>query len=423
METNENVSQCEIKPRSKLNSTSYSLLTTHGCNEIVSVFVSTFLISYIYSISTNYLFNIGLFYTFNYLSMFVFYYLISHIIDKTNRVVCYRVAILVRALFILSVVFLGKNLAQVVILAGALHGFSEACYWCSFNLMKNELIPNHCIKQYSMLQTIIGKVIAFIVPIVLGKIIDAESFKLTAIIILVIAAIEMSFSFLIKSRRPANSGFDLKSFLKRTKQSEKHIKLFRIVFVASFLYGFISLVAPLNTMLVMITFNSNFSLGLLTGIFSGVSIILLICIKKFVKGANNKWFYILAGIVPVVSSLVLVFITNKITVIIFNFVLYLAQIVHTYFYDVYRNTLLKKLDMYDDIAEYQCCIECLMEAARVVGFLLMTLAGLLATIVGMNVLIVLVKVSFAVSILSYTGMNIAIWIMEKRFVKYDMIVE
>lgn len=423
METKEVLKKGEVKHRSKLNSTSYSLLTTHGCNEIVSVFVSTFLISYIYSISTNYLFNIGLFYTFNYLSMFVFYYLISRIIDKTNRVICYRAAILVRALFILAVVFLGKNLAEVVILAGVLHGFSEANYWCSFNLMKNELIPNHCIKQYSMLQTIIGKVISFIVPIVLGKIIDAESFKLTAIIILVVAVVEMSFSFLIKSRRPANSGFDLKSFLKRTKQSEKHKKLFRIVFAASFLYGFISLVAPLNTMLVMITFNSNFSLGLLTGIFSGLSIILLICIKKFVKGSNNKWFYILAGILPVISSLVLVFITNKITVIIFNFVLYLSQIVHTYFYDVYRNTMLKKLDMYDDIAEYQCCIECLMEAARVIGFLLMTFAGLLATLVGMNVLIVLVKVSFAVSILSYTGMNLAIWIMEKRFVKYDMIVE
>ena len=110
-------------------------------------------------------------------------------------------------------------------------------------------------------------------------------------------------------------------------------------------------------------------------------------------------------------------------IVIFNFVLYLAQIVHTYFYDVYRNTLLKKLDMYDDIAEYQCCIECLMESARVIGFVLMALAGLIATLVGMNVLIVLVKVSFAVSILSYTAMNIAIWIMEKRFVKYDMIVE
>ena len=106
METKEVLKEGEVKHSSKLNSTSYSLLTTHGCNEIVSVFVSTFLISYIYSISTNYLFNIGLFYAFNYLSMFVFYYLISRIIDKTNRVICYRAAILVRALFILAVVFL-----------------------------------------------------------------------------------------------------------------------------------------------------------------------------------------------------------------------------------------------------------------------------------------------------------------------------
>ena len=423
METKEILKEGEIKHRSKLNSTSYSLLTTHGCNEIVSVFVSTFLISYIYSISTNYLFNIGLFYMFNYMSMMVFYYLISRIIDKTNRVICYRVAILVRAIFILSVVFLGKNLANVVVLAGLLNGFSEANYWCSFNLMKNELIPNHCIKQYSLLQTIIGKVITFVVPIILGKIIDAESFKLTAIIVLVVAVVEMMFSFLIKSRRPENSGFDLKSFLQRTKQSEKYKKLFNVVFTASFLYGFITLVNPLNTMVVMLTFNSNFSLGLLTGVFSGVSIILLICIKRFAKKANNKWYYLMAAILPVIAAVVLVVITNKITVIIFNCILYLAQIVHTYFYDVYRNTLLKKLDMYDDIAEYQCCIECLMETARVVGFAVMTLAGVIATLIGLNALVVLVKVSFALSILSYTAVNITTWVMERRFVKYEMIVD
>jgi len=141
METKEILKEGEVKHRSKLNGTTYSLITTHGCNEIVSIFVSTFLISYIYSISNNYLLNIGLFYMFSYIAMFIFYYLVSRIIDRTNRIVLYRVAIFIRAIFILMVVFLGKKLAGVVYLAGFLNGISEGFYWCSFNLMKNELVP------------------------------------------------------------------------------------------------------------------------------------------------------------------------------------------------------------------------------------------------------------------------------------------
>ena len=54
-----------VKPKKKLNSTSYALLSAHGFNYVVSIFVSTFLISYIYKISENYVLNIGLFYCFN----------------------------------------------------------------------------------------------------------------------------------------------------------------------------------------------------------------------------------------------------------------------------------------------------------------------------------------------------------------------
>jgi len=423
METKEILKEGEVKHRSKLNGTTYSLITTHGCNEIVSIFVSTFLISYIYSISNNYLLNIGLFYMFSYIAMFIFYYLVSRIIDRTNRIVLYRVAIFIRAIFILMVVFLGKKLAGVVYLAGFLNGISEGFYWCSFNLMKNELVPNHCIRQYSLTQTIVGKVVGFVVPIILGKIIDAESFKLTAIIVLAIAVVEMTFSIFIKSRRPENSGFDLKSFIKHAKSSEQNRALFKIVFLCSFCYGFLSMVAPLNTMLVMITFNSNFTLGLLTGIFSGLSIILLFIIKKFAVNSRNKWYYLFAAFMPITSGIVLAFFTNEIVLIIFNFIFYLGQVVHTYFYDVYRNTLLKKLDLYGDIAEYQFMIEGLMEIARIIGFGLMAFAGVIVGWIGMSSLVLVVKIFFVLSLLSYMLMNLGTWAMERKFVKYNMIVK
>lgn len=417
----EKIINTEAKPKKKLNSTSYALLTTHGFNYVVSIFVSTFLISYIYKISNNYVLNIGLFYCFNYLTMGIFSYIVSRLIDKTNRVVCYRVAIIVRALFILAVVFLGEKLASLVILAGMLHGFSEAWYWCSFNIMKNELIPNSCMKKYTTLQIIENKSVNFIIPIVLGKIIDAESFKSSAIIILIMATIQIVVSFFIKSRRPENSGFDLKSFFERVRSSEKHKELFKICFITSALFGATTLISPVNTIIVMLTFKSNFSLGLLTGVFSAVSIIMLMVAKRLSKSRKATPIYITCAIASCVATLIVVIATNKISLIVFNFIYIACSTFYSYYFDLYRNVILKELDMYSDIAEYQGMLEIILEISRTIGFALMILTGIIGASFGADGLVVALKVFFIVAMLNYIVINLLFSRFEKKLVKYEII--
>ena len=237
----------ETNDKTKLKSMNVAMLVTHGLNNVVSVFVSTFLISYIYSISNNYILNIGLFYCFNYFSMFVFYYLVSKVIDRTDRVTFYRIAILVKGIFILCVVFLGRNLAKYVVLAGFLHGLSEACYWASYNLMKNELVSKHAVGKYSLFQQIDEKVVNIIIPLILGKIIDGESFKICAIIVLCLVVIQLCCSVLIKSKRPENSSFSFKDFVDSSKKLDKRQQKLIIwsIIIGAF-YGFAAIVAPLK---------------------------------------------------------------------------------------------------------------------------------------------------------------------------------
>ncbi len=410
------------KPKQKkLNSSTYALLTTHGFNEIVSIFVSTFLISYIYSISTNYVLNIGLFYCFNYLTMGFVIYFVSKLIDKTNRVICYRIAIIVRALFILAVVFLGKDLAKVVILAGMFHGFSEAWYWGSFNVMKNELVPNACVKQYSTIQVVQGKAISFFVPIILGTIIDAESFKLSGIIILVLATIQVVVSFFIKSKKPEGSDFNLKEFLQDTKSSEKNKEIFKICFIATAMFGLTSVISHVNTIIIMLTFKSNFSLGLLTGVFSAVSIFMLILAKKVFKPGKTSPLYLTCAIVSILSTLLVVFLTQKVTIIIFNFVYIAVSTFNSYYYDLFRNLILKNLGLYKDIAEYQCTIEVVMEVSRVIGFAIMILTGLIGWWLGGNGIIVALKAYFVLAIINYAALHLVFMKFEKVLKKYDIL--
>ena len=90
-----------VNEKIKFKPSNIAMLFTHGLNEVVSIFVGTFLISYIYSLSTNYILDIGLFYFAQYLSMFVFYTIISKFIDKTDRVTFYRISLFVKGVFII----------------------------------------------------------------------------------------------------------------------------------------------------------------------------------------------------------------------------------------------------------------------------------------------------------------------------------
>ena len=94
-----------------LTRTDRALLVSHALNNVISVFVSTFLISYIYSISENYVFNVGLFYMVNYAVMGVVMYVVSALIDRTNRVTFYRIAVVIRAIFLVLWVMTLQNMS------------------------------------------------------------------------------------------------------------------------------------------------------------------------------------------------------------------------------------------------------------------------------------------------------------------------
>lgn len=408
-------------PKKKFSGTNISLLSTHTINLIESVFVSTFLVSFIYSISENYLLNIGLFYLFTYLVMGVIYYLLSMIIDRTNRVIIYRFALIVRGAFLLCVVLTGKNLAQYVILAGCLLGVSEGFYWTSYNLMKNELVPNSLMKKYASLQLTFNKIVNIVVPITLGKIIDADSFSTSAIIILCVVAVQFVISFFIKSKRPENSSFNMREFFSDVKGLGEHRRLITLTLVAAFTYGIFSVISPLNTILFMINFNSNFSLGLFTSLFSVTSVLFLLLLSKFSKAGKRKKFYFSASIISLIAAILVSIFTVKEMVLVYMFCYTVGEIVHTYYFDVFRNIILKKFGLYHDIAEFQCCIECTLELARVVAFGTMVVVGLIGASVGLQSLLVCTKVLLCVSTLSIFATNMLLMVEEKHLIKADIL--
>ena len=408
----ESVKTENLAQKQKLKPMNKAMLTTHMLNNTISIFVTTFLISYIYSISTNYVLNIGMFYAFNYFSMLVFYYLISTIIDRTDRVTFYRLAILVRAVFIICVVFWGAKLAKYVIFAGLLHGFSEACYWCSYNLMKNELVSKHAVAKYSGWQQATCEITNIVVPITLGKIIEASKFSTCAYIIIAFSVIELILSIFIKSKRPENSRFNMRGFIKDIKDKGYEGKLVSWTIIIAAMYGITNVLTTLKTIIIMYEFGSDFSLGIITSIVAVVTLLVIIYIRKFTKIGNRAVLFWISAILPIPATFLLVFNVCKATIIIYSFVNAICMVIHVMSYDVIRNIILKKLHLFDDIAEYQCSIECAMETARVVIFSIMALFGVVGAY--LDSLFTSLKIFMCVSVFAIALVDLSLMVVEKR---------
>lgn len=412
----------EIKQKSKkMPFTNHALLVTHGCNNAVSVFVTTFLVSYIYEISNNYVLNIALFYVANYLFLGIMNFLISYLVDKSNRVGFYRVAIVLRAVFILCVVFMGEKLASLVILAGVLHGTADAFYWASMNVMKNELISARFMKKFSTLQISIEKIVNFILPIVLGTLIDSASFEASAYIVLIIAVFQMVMSFFIKSNRPAGSRFDFKGFLADVRDMGEKKKVIQLCWMAAALFGVLTVETTINTILVMMTMKTNFALGLVTGIFSAASVVALVLIRKYVKTGKRTWIYVVCSVLPIISALIVVFVTKSWSIVVHTFVFTVANTIYSYLFDLYRNVIIKKFGFYNDIAEYQCSVSLFIEFSRVATFVVMAFIGLICASFGMSGILLGLKIFFFVSILAFPLINLVLYKFEKNLIKMEIL--
>lgn len=414
----ENINDESLAVKQKLKPRNKAMLVTHMLNNTISIFVTTFLISYIYSISTNYVTNIGLFYASNYFSMMVFYLLISTIIDRTDRVTFYRLAIVVRAVFIICVVFWGASLAKYVIVAGLLHGFSEACYWVSYNLMKNELVSRHAVAKYSSWQQATCEITNIIVPITLGKIIDSSKFSTCAYIIIAISAIELILSIFIKSKRPENSSFSLRGFIKDVKNKGYEGKLVMWIVIIGGMYGFTNVLTTLKTIIIMFEFGSEFSLGIITSIVAVVTLLVIVLIKKFTKIGNRAVIFWISALLPIPATFLLVFWVSKTSIIIYSFVNAICLVIHAMSYDVIRNIILKKLNLFDDIAEFQCSIECYMELSRVLIFTIMVIFGIVGSYFG--ALFTALKIFMCIAIFALPLVDLSLMVMEKKLKKIGL---
>ncbi len=379
----------------KLEKAQKSLLLVNVLRVVLDLFTSTFLTSHILSLSPDNIFgtgllNIGIFYFSQYVVFFLVYFTLSYFIDKSNRVSFLRIGVLINGLLLVLLAFFGETISSWIVLAGAIVGVSQAFYFASYNVMKNELNGRVSIKTYNLSATLLSNIVKMVVPTILGYLIEATTYSYVAIYIVIIAIIQFIATFFINSIKPTGAKFEPFGFMKFLRTDKESWSKIKYTYYNSLVAGVKNTYSIIVTILTIYTFKTDFSLGVFTSIFSLLTMGLLILYKRSDKNpkVNKKIIYGLLGFIPLICCLVMVFWLNNITLVIFNFSLTIIVYFSDYLGGSERDAIIKNINKYEYIAEHQTAVEGCLVAGRLAAYAVFMLVSMFASLTAFKILLV-----------------------------------
>lgn len=289
-------------------------------NGVVDLFIYTFFTAYMLNISGNSIPFISLFYMIVYASIGLGFVSILPLIKRLNKTFVLSVGAIFKAVFILFVVLLGEGIMTHYIWLGALYGFFEAVFWSGGNTLKNKIVKSNKLKSLMSIININNKIVGIVCPIVLGLSIDAWSFEKISIVVLGLTVIQIIASLLIKQTETKDDRVpSFKAFYHAVKDS-KYKNLINKTFVVLFVRGLQCFTTTFLTYLIICSYKTNTSLGILTTVGSILSIISVL-IFNVIKGADrNIWLYIALATLESISLICAVVFLNKVCIILFQII-------------------------------------------------------------------------------------------------------
>ena len=146
----------------------------------------------------------------------------------------------------------------------------------------------------------------------------------------------------------------------------------------------------LITILIIITFKTTLSLGILTTVFAFCSILSVYLFQY--KFKSNKAYIKFSGVAMIISLLLLLFNINEMTIIIYNlcnsvFLVLLRNEAETKSYDIVNSD--KKV-INDYIVEHQVTWQIVLNIARIIGYVVLFVVSLFNDINIFKILLVIV---------------------------------
>ena len=376
------------------------IIAINAMKKIMIIFLGPFLTAYFIKTSQESIIDLSIYYIFSYILLAIGSFIVASIINNKFRIGMFRIGVILN--LILAIIILKENIVNHLALISILYGISSSVYWFPYNLFVINKIDNDYRTEYTVKSKIVTSIIGVLCPILLGSIITATNYELTAIIILFISMIQIVLSFLIIPEKDNNlSSFNLKNTWKKLKNNEQIRKMSTVEFFIGMNVSDGAL-EVLMTILIFNSFKTNLNLGIITSITTLLSILCVHLYGKFYKYKDDKKIINISSIVPVLSVLLLLIYKNNITVIIYNvcYVIFTSLLTLTReirLFNISDSSIVDK----NNQSEFFAIREGILNCGRIVGYLMLLLAGISGNQVVLNIIMILLTLSILA-----TGLNI-----------------
>ncbi|WP_141431565.1 MFS transporter [Bacillus sp. 03113] len=226
---------------------------------------------------------------------------------KIDRVIVLRVGVIFLAIFYLTVLLIGSNASNYLILLGGLLGVGYGFYWLAFNVLTFEVTEPETRDFFNGFLGILSSIGGMIGPILAGYIISRmENFSGYSIVFglsLALFLLAVISSFFLK-RRPARGKYWFTRILHERKENEN----WRLITNAHFFQGLREgTFAFIISVFVFISTGSEMALGTFGLINSAVSFIAYYLVTRIIKNNQRKKAILLGGIILYLAIFLIVF--------------------------------------------------------------------------------------------------------------------
>ena len=379
--------------KDKLNRNSIGLIGTNAINNILYMFINTFMVAYFFTV-TNYDYKIiSLYYIASFIAIPLCFWLLGDVIKTKSKVAVYRTGIVLYCIYILTIAFLKEKILDYYILLGFYYGIVQGFFWSAGHTLVNETAGEERIsKKFVSIKSIIGKICNIIFPVLFGASIELTSFFYIAKIIIPISITQFAFSLLIKEdKTDKKENFNIIKYISYIKKNEaKKVKtLYKVMIYEGIVHY---LLATLITIVIVMTFKTTLNLGILTTIFAIFSIFSVYIFHKVYKNKNPKKFIFICAAVLALSVICLLFKIDKTTVIIYNLANSIFMVLLINYADMKRYNCTEGYKEIKEkyLVEHQVISETVLAISRILGYLTLFIISFSDNIIYFKILLLIV---------------------------------
>lgn len=319
----------------------------------------------------------------------------------------FRIGMISKFIQLAILITLGDNVVNYIWIMAIVAGFSMGT--CSFplNLFSSKLVLNDEKKDFIVYKTILNNLVKVLIPFLLGSIISIKSFETTTIIILILSFIQILLSFKMKFKMKNNNENKKLDIIKEVNHIKNNKKLQRF-YMMKFFKGmaYEGALDTAVTLLIIMSFDSDFSLGVITSIISLLAMLSSYVYKKFKNQEKMKLLIIVSYVIILISSIVLVFITNRYTIVGYNliFAFFLQFIMVS---EEVQTLKFTNSDVINDSnrVETYVLLEMFLNIGRIISYILLFVVGIYNNLYLLEILIIFLVISIGVETINLIKFN------------------